>query len=536
MRHDSDLFLAPCSNEAAYAHLRDTVIRRVPTETVNEFSDRSFDHDVVSVWGNREGTKNSWNKVKSGDFLLFYRDGRYIYGAEIIDTETNTELGRNLWPDDDEDPWKHIIYLKEPFKLNISQDEINELAGYSDNNVCQGFQSYRDTGIKSIQEKFGSVKEFLKEKKTGTASPETTFINYEDDSPALMSVSDDSTDYSISIDTTEKLRTSLPKSLLENKGLYFPDNQDEEIVSQIESSLNSGKHIIFTGPPGTGKTEIAEAVASELRDEDDNITDYQMTTATADWSTFDTVGGFMPEKNGDDGNLEFNAGQVLKRFKQDNSQENEVLVIDEINRSDIDKAFGQLFTLLSGQEIQLPYTAENDEEIEVIPGGNDNAPESPDEHQYVMPESWRILATMNSYDKTSLYEMSYAFMRRFAFIRVDAPDSKLDDHIKEYNKHWGIDADDSDLDAVADIWERTNSQNGRKLGPAIAQDMLGFVARSDSDKAETNAVVNFVFPQLEGVRNNGDIVRELAKSEYVSGDRLREVARDMLQVSFDEEN
>ena len=39
---DPQLFLAPCSNDDAYAHLRDTVIRRVPTETVSEFSDRDF--------------------------------------------------------------------------------------------------------------------------------------------------------------------------------------------------------------------------------------------------------------------------------------------------------------------------------------------------------------------------------------------------------------------------------------------------------------------------------------------------------------
>jgi len=110
---------------------------------------------------------------------------------------------------------------------------------------------------------------------------------------------------------------------------------------------------------------------------------------------------------------------------------NQALVIDEINRANIDKAFGQLFTVLSGQKVQLPFTkGEEDKEVKIIPGEEFEKPVA--SHEFVAPKSWRILATMNTYDKTSLYEMSYAFMRRFSFIRIEAPE--IPDNGTEKNK------------------------------------------------------------------------------------------------------
>src|SRR5205085_1299937 len=70
-------------------------------------------------------------------------------------------------------------------------------------------------------------------------------------------------------------------------------------------------------------------------------------------TTFDTIGGYVPELAG---GLTFEPGVVLRALKQGGW-----LIIDEMNRADIDKAFGPLFTLLAGsggdakETVTLPY-------------------------------------------------------------------------------------------------------------------------------------------------------------------------------------
>lgn len=115
---------------------------------------------------------------------------------------------------------------------------------------------------------------------------------------------------------------------------------------------------------------------------------------------------------------------------------NNTIIIDKLNRTNIDKVLGQLFTVLSGQSVTLPYM-KNESEIELLSAKRLEG--YPQPSQYVIPKSWRIFATMNTYDKTSLYEMSYAFMRRFAFIRIGVPtlpedDGKLEQLMGNYLK------------------------------------------------------------------------------------------------------
>lgn len=210
------------------------------------------------------------------------------------------------------------------------------------------------------------------------------------------------------------------KSKIKEKGLYFGN---DDVLSEIVTGLVKG-NIILQGPPGTGKTTLAKIICEVF-----NV-DYDEATAISDWTTYDTIGGLQPDFDGKNEILTGKNGcivesvlhccnTVVKNEYYSGDKQASWLILDELNRCEIDKVFGELFTVfgsdsLSAQKsIRLWY--EKDENKKRI----------------YIPNRYRVIGAMNNIDKNFVYDISQGLSRRFTFIEILPPEEEyFDDEVK----------------------------------------------------------------------------------------------------------
>ena len=132
-----------------------------------------------------------------------------------------------------------------------------------------------------------------------------------------------------------------------------------EFLEEIETLLEEKKQVIFQGPPGTGKTFVAQKLAACLAGPEERVTLVQFHPS---YAYEDFVEGFRPTlENGQPG-FKLRKGPLLRAAERarNDSEADHYLIIDEINRGNIAKVFGELYFLLEyrNREMTLQYSEE----------------------------------------------------------------------------------------------------------------------------------------------------------------------------------
>lgn len=261
-----------------------------------------------------------------------------------------------------------------------------------------------------------------------------------------------------------------------------------ELLSRAAVALCAGKHLLLIGPPGTGKTELAQALGEAARSEGYCLGTHTA-TASADWTTFDTVGGYSLQK---DSSLRFRPGALLRALEQ-----KKWLLVDELNRADVDRAFGELMTVLSGGSTDTSYETDSGRQIRIGPDRDAT---------HFVPPSFRVIATMNTWDKTSLFRLSYAVQRRFAIIYVGCPPAADYSALlvaAATGAGSGQPLSEARASQIASLFSPSGLLAQREIGPAIALDVVRYTRRREkSGDGLAEALGMFLFAQLEGLSDD----------------------------------
>ena len=243
------------------------------------------------------------------------------------------------------------------------------------------------------------------------------------------------------------------------RDLFLEETKFRRILDQIALR----KNLILQGPPGVGKTFIARRIAWCLMRQKDSQS-IGMVQFHQSYAYEDFVQGWRPTETG---GFTLRNGMFYEfcKLAEEHPEKPFVFIIDEINRGNLSRIFGELLMLIEADKrgpkhaITLTYSAPGD--------------------RFSVPENVHILGLMNTADR-SLAIVDYALRRRFAFETLDPSygTEKFREHLLE------ADVDRCLIDRIEGNLSELNNRisNDKDLGPGFQIGHSYFVPEGQADE------------------------------------------------------
>ncbi|RSN31736.1 DUF4357 domain-containing protein [Amycolatopsis sp. WAC 01416] len=202
---------------------------------------------------------------------------------------------------------------------------------------------------------------------------------------------------------------------------------DIEWLREVRDLLWDDRQLIFYGPPGTGKTYLALKLAEFFGGGPEQVKLVQFHPSYAYEDFFE---GFRPQEDSKTREVAFRitAGPLREladiASREGNRHVPHFLVIDEINRANLAKVFGELYFLLEyrNKSVRLTYSGDN----------------------FALPPNLFVIGTMNTADR-SIALVDAAMRRRFSFVELSPRLEPTSGLLRRWLAHEGRDAEPADL-------------------------------------------------------------------------------------------